>query len=76
MKYEPFKTSGIDALAQCPRCLRTWTYDALDAWMDHGRKQMVDGYVDDLHCRNCGVKARLFQSLENIYAAAKARQKK
>lgn len=65
MKYEPFKTSSIDALAQCPTCLRTWTYDSLDAMLDYG-KQKIEGYVDDLHCRNCGTKAKLFQSLEGL----------
>lgn len=65
IKHEPFKTSGLDALAQCPRCLATWTYDALDALLDRG-KQKVEGYVDDRYCRNCKVPGKLFQSLEGL----------
>lgn len=61
----PFRTSGLDALAQCPRCLRTWTYDALDALLDRG-KQKIEGYESDRNCRNCKIPAKLFQSLESV----------
>ena len=63
MNYKPFTTAGVDALAQCPKCLRTWTYDSVDAFMDY-KRQPIEGQRDNRYCPNCNVRAKFFQSLE------------
>lgn len=66
-KFIPFSSANIDAIAQCPKCFRTWTYDGVDALLDFGNRKRVDGMAaSGRDCPGCKVPARLFQSLETV----------
>lgn len=52
--------SKVDAIAQCRRCKRIWSYDGLDAMMD-----IRNGV--SLACPGCGEKAALYQNLESLF---------
>ena len=51
--------SKVDALAQCPKCKKIWSYDGLDALMDIKNEE-------PRLCSGCGGQAKLYQSLESL----------
>jgi hypothetical protein len=73
MKFIPFSSAHIDAVAQCPKCLRTWSYDAVDALLDWGNRKQVEGMATSGRvCPGCGTPAKLYQSLETVHTKRKA----
>lgn len=70
-KFVPFKHAFIDALAQCPNCLRTWSYDSVDALLDWGNRRIPGMAGAGRECPNCKQEAKLFQSIETSTRATK-----